>query len=101
FPAKTYEYDTNGILPGGGEEETVGPIVFNESVFLGGVLFDDTTSGPVRATLEELSHDKVVVKVAVLDTNSIMDLEDIDMMSGYETFSDSQRELLVPRFINN
>ncbi|MBU0666055.1 MAG: hypothetical protein ABIC91_00810 [Nanoarchaeota archaeon] len=96
FPEKEMCYDAG--LFAGQECQTIEEIVFNSTVFTGGILFDESTSGFVNISLENLESGVITLNLVVPDVDQWSDFKDLSTLTSYENYSVTHRSDLLPIF---
>lgn len=99
IPPKTFNYDSEPLNPFCCDSSITTPeIEFNNSIFLGGVLFDDTTSGFVNISIADLSKKSITVYIVAATLNDLQEPEDVEQIDKGPYYSTNNRESLLPVF---
>jgi hypothetical protein len=101
IPEKEICVDTEPLNPFGGEEcHTIPEIIFNETLYRGGIKLSETHGALAEISLEDLhQNDELEVYVIAADFTDYEDAEDLEYMGKAEEYSATYYEDVMPEWV--
>ncbi len=89
---------TDGGIFSGDECFTIPAIQFNGSLYLGGYKLDNSSTGLINITKEDLQKDAITIYVVGVDVDSLDIAEDLEQLDKAQEYVDADRESVIPEF---